>query len=347
MSVYELVIHLTQQCPLKCRHCCVESSPTKKVHLDLELALRAIEDVADIATMKMVSFVGGEPFLVRDSLTEAVGYAANKGLMTSTVTSAYWATSQETALRVLTPLKEAGLSRISLSYDDAHAEFVDERNLVFAYRAARQLDLSILVPVAVEPDARITAESMTRLLGIGPKDSAFARVYEFGVNSTGRARARSDEDRRIARRRGHDIYRGHCKSVLRQASVHPDGKIAPCCGVIPYRDELRIADLRETGVGAAMDEAAENPLLRWIALEGPVSILKQVTADEDRPLEDTDFDGICHACDELFSNQRYLDLVKEALPRKMPALELQEALYAQLGLPSSARNVRSRRQGSV
>ncbi|MDQ3820138.1 MAG: radical SAM protein, partial [Acidobacteriota bacterium] len=174
----ELIIHLTLQCPLRCAHCCVNSDMSKKGHLDLECVLRLIEEASHIQTIERVDFVGGDPFLHQDILHAAFKYASQRDLKTAVVTSAYWATSKEKALKVLKPLAEAGLGRITLSYDDPHAEFVPEEKIVWAFSAAQELALETFVAVAVEPGARITKSYMEELLNDSRRGAARVHIYE-------------------------------------------------------------------------------------------------------------------------------------------------------------------------
>lgn len=322
----DLTIHLTLQCPLKCSHCCVSSDMHKKGHLDLASVLRLIDEAATFSTIEMIHFVGGDPFLHQDILEAAFRHIAGKGLLSAAVTSAYWATSPEKADRILKTLTDAGLNQLTISYDDQHAEFVSEEKIVFAYRAATALGITTLISIVADPAARINKAYMQRLLG------SEANITEAAVNSTGRALEEATAELLESRRTNELAYRGPCKSMLRQISVHENGALTPCCGVIPMRDGLRFGDIHRDSLDAAVNRAFNNPVYKWIAFEGPVAILRQITASTERPLRDEDFDGICHACDVLFTTPEYLQLLTEALPLKEPSLQLQEAVSSSIGL---------------
>ena len=330
MKPKELVIHLTLQCPLRCAHCCVDATMSRSGHLDESAVLAAIDDAALIDGLERVSFAGGDPFLHVGIMEAAVRHATARGLRSGAVTSAYWATSSEKALAVLRPLVEAGLDRLTLSYDDAHAPFVSAQKIVDAYEAARTLNIEILISVAVEPGAKITVEWMRRLLS--PLPEARVVFIESVINSTGRAAVEATTEQREGRRRHDGVYRGPCTSVFRQISLHEDGAVTPCCGVIPTRDRLRVGTIERDSIRSSTDRALRDPLFRWIAFEGPVEILKQITRGTATPMNDDDFDGICHACDVLFTSEENLRLLDEALPRKEFSLRVQETIFTAAGL---------------
>jgi MoaA/NifB/PqqE/SkfB family radical SAM enzyme len=345
-SPQEIVIHLTLRCPLKCAHCCFSSDMFQEGHLDLTSVLRVIEEAASVPTIERINFVGGDPFLHQDIMEEAFRHASSMGLQCSATTSAYWAPSAEKALKILSSLAESGLSRIILSYDDPHAEFVSEHKIVNAFQAARALNIETYIAVTVEPGAKINREYMERLLGIPPDGIDHVKVYETAINSTGRALEETTKEQINSRRTNELAYRGPCISILRQISIHSDGKLVPCCGVIPFREGLQMGDIFSDSLDASLSQAYDNTIFKWIAFEGPVAILRQITASTANPLRDEDFDGVCNACDVLFSNPEYVQLLTDALPAKEPSLHLQEQIYTSLGLfrpPATASGRTSRK----
>lgn len=339
MRAEEFVIHLTYQCPLTCSHCCFSSDMSKTGNLSLAEVLKAIDEASRIATVRKVEFVGGDPFLHPEILEPACARARALGLSSAAVTSGYWAGSYDRAVRTLKPLVAAGLSLITLSYDDMHADFVKPKTIINAYKAARALGIQVKIAVVLEPDCTIDRAYIVDLLDAQGDDALI--IYETFVNSTGRALAESSEQERDRRRADERTYLGGCSSALRHISLTAEGHLMPCCGVLPYREELSIGEFGAQPVDAAIRDAFDDPVLKWLAFEGPVEILKQITRDTDAPLSDADFDGICNACDVLFSSPRYVDLLQAALPDKLNSLAIQQAVYEAAGLyeaPGAARS---------
>jgi MoaA/NifB/PqqE/SkfB family radical SAM enzyme len=301
-------------------------------HLSAEDVHLSIRQVAQIPTMEIVHFVGGDPLLHPVLVADAVALASSLGLRTGITTSAFWAKSPARAKVTINRLRAAGLTELTLSYDDAHAAFIPLNFISNALLAARDCGLLVRIAVVVEGDSRITASSLRSELGL--QDDPTIKIYETVANSTGRA-ADDDEETRSKRARHAEVFRGPCDSVLHTVSVDHNGGIRPCCGVLPHYDTMEVGNLREEGIEAAMHEAADDPLYRWIKLEGPVAILATVTADDVVPMRAEDFDGICTACDRIFSSPAMLARVRDAAERRRDSIAACEVVLDQIRSPAT------------
>lgn len=111
---------MSYKCDSECDHCFVYSSPKAKGTFTLNQIRRVFNELAKIETIQWVYFEGGEPFLFYPLLYEGIRIANDTGLKTGLVTNAYWATSKEDAELWLKPLRDLGLSDISISDDELH-----------------------------------------------------------------------------------------------------------------------------------------------------------------------------------------------------------------------------------
>jgi organic radical activating enzyme len=334
-----LVIHLTYRCPARCDHCCFSSDIYKKGHMPLDYVLLSISQAAEIQSIGLVGFTGGEPFLHPAILREASRHAHDLRLRTGVVTSAYWARSEKRAMTILQPLAEAGLNELMVSYDDSHAPFIPEPNIVNAFRAASALGVKLSLNVCLEPDSRIDRRYIERMLGL-EEGQTQVEIQESWINSTGRARNEASAERQRRRKGGLEVRLGPCHLILRGPALTPTGKILACCGTISYKEGLVIGDISTETLLEALNRAYENPLLKWIAFEGPGAVLERITEGTPSPITASDLDGNCHACELLFSNPAYLALAQAVVegPRKR-FLELQELTWSLLGMfrpPSNA-----------
>jgi hypothetical protein len=129
---------LTYRCTYECDHCFVYSSPEAEGTMTLHLAKDAVRQAAELGTVEEVWLEGGEPFLYFPILREVVRYASSLKLETGIVTNAYFAETVEDALVWLSPLKDAGLTRLSVSDDDFHSEKFPHSPVVRNIREAAQ-----------------------------------------------------------------------------------------------------------------------------------------------------------------------------------------------------------------
>ncbi|WP_354119830.1 radical SAM/SPASM domain-containing protein [Bradyrhizobium sp. LA6.12] len=318
-----LVLNVTLKCPLKCSHCCFSSDMFHGGHLSAADVHRCIQQAAQIPSMEIIHFVGGDPMLHADIVADAVALAASLGLRAGITTSAFWAKSPARATAAVRQLRAAGLTEMTLSYDDPHAEFVPLNFIANAVAAARECGLLLRIAVVVEAGSKITAASLRADLGL--QDEPGINIYETVANSTGRGEG-TDEDTQAGRVRHASAYRGPCESVLHTVTVDHEGGIRPCCGVLPHYDSLKVGHIAKEGIEAAMQAAADDPLYRWIRLEGPVAILAAVTAADPVPMRVEDFDGICTACDRIFRSPELLARVREAAEARRGQIETCEIL---------------------
>ena len=325
-----LVLNLSLRCPLRCDHCCYRSDMTMTGCLALPEIERAIEQAAVVSTVAAVHFVGGEPFLLPELMLDGIKLASRHGMTSAATTSAFFAKSPERAEAILAPMFHAGLAEITISYDEMHAAFIPEHFIVNAVAAARKLTLPFNIAVTVKAGSQIDGAYLRRLLMIADADPR-ERVYEVLMNSTGRAADGGSESAT-----DHDslptAYRGACHSVLQNIQITHDGRIVPCCGVLPHADAMVVGHINDPGgLHGALRGAYADPIWKWIAFEGPVELLAQVTADDPTPVRPESFDGICTACDRLFSDPILLARVRQAVEAKGATLCAHEAVLEALG----------------
>jgi hypothetical protein len=298
-------------------------------HLSVDDIKMAIAQAARLGTLEIVHLVGGDPFLHPEVMIDAITCAASHGLACGTTTSAFWAKTEAHALSVLGPMQAAGLTEITISYDDAHAVFVRPAFIANAVNTALRLKLKTRVAVVVEPGSRITAASLRVELGLSGNDNV--NIYETAINSTGRA-AEADQETQSGRAQQPGVYRGPCRSMLRNFTVDHEGRIRPCCGVLPHYEGLSVGTVAGAGVDAAIRTAYDDPLYKWVAFEGPVAILENVTSGDANPMRAGDFDGICTACDRIFSDPAMLARVRQRAHEESHRISLLEQAYTMLGL---------------
>lgn len=316
----ELVINVTLRCPLKCAHCCFSSDMFQHGHLAQGDALRAIEQAARVGGIEIVHFVGGDPFLHDDIMREAYALARALGLRGGATTSAYWAKTARHAHKVLAPLAAAGLTELTISYDDSHAEFVRIGAIRNAVDAALALGLTLRVAVTIGPGARLTAIALRDALGLAERPDV--KVYETPINATGRASEAAPRDAVPA---PPDVATGPCFSVLRTFTVTHQGAILPCCGVLPHYDGLRVGTL-EGGVAQAVAAAFADPLLKTLAFEGPAAVLE----DLGEPLGCAS--GVCEACDRIFRDPAIVARARRRAQERLPQIAALETAFRGAGL---------------
>ena len=132
---------LSYKCDSECDHCFVYSSPQAKGTFRLDQMKRVFDELAKIETIEWVYFEGGEPFLFYPLMLEGIKLAHEMGFKTGIATNAYWATSEGDAELWLRPLRDLGLSDVSISDDEFHYEDKETSPAKHALDAAKRLDM--------------------------------------------------------------------------------------------------------------------------------------------------------------------------------------------------------------
>jgi hypothetical protein len=133
---------LSYKCDSECDHCFVYSSPNAKGTFTLKQMKEVLSELPKIETIEWVYFEGGEPFLFYPLMCEGIRIAGGMGFKTGIVTNAYWAESEEDAELWLKPLRDLGVSDISISDDAFHYEDNDTSPAKHALNAASKLGMS-------------------------------------------------------------------------------------------------------------------------------------------------------------------------------------------------------------
>jgi len=132
---------MTYRCIFECDHCFLYCGPHSQGTFTLEQIRNTFEEIKKIGTIEWVYFEGGEPFLYYPIVLEGLKLAKKQKLKTGIVTNAYWATSVEDAKIWLRPLKDLGITDLSVSDDAFHGGGETDSPAKKAVEAAKKLGL--------------------------------------------------------------------------------------------------------------------------------------------------------------------------------------------------------------
>lgn len=118
-----ITVGVTYSCQCRCVHCSSGVPKLKQSLRDKEMTRGQIKDLIDQAVqmaIPRITFFGGEP-LMRKDIFDLIGYANSKGMITRINTNGLALTE-----KVVTKLKEAGLTHCDVSIDDSSPEIHDK-----------------------------------------------------------------------------------------------------------------------------------------------------------------------------------------------------------------------------
>jgi len=147
---------LTYRCNFECDHCFLYCGPRSRGTFTIGQVTNVLDEASAMGTIDWIFFEGGEPFLYFPLLVESVRQAIERGFQAGIVTNAYGALSPADAELWLKPLKDAGVSCLSISNDTFHYGEEAETPAATAYKTAVKLGMET-APICIEPP-RTTVE---------------------------------------------------------------------------------------------------------------------------------------------------------------------------------------------
>lgn len=256
-SLFRVGLLLTDRCNVTCDHCWFSCGPNRTETMSQVTAEKVINQSRGLGA-RWVSFTGGEPFLEPLLMLGLVRYVSEMGFYTEAVTNCGWAETPEAASETLRPLSEAGLTALNMSVDDFHQMHVPLEWVRNCFNAAKMLGLKPVFMVATRKSCRITAASLSKLMGdpdiqvLGEprKPNPSALVMETPFTPVGRGGGIIND----AVVEPLEAATLRCESALTDIGVTPGGDVLPCCGPLGCRED--------TVLGNIHDESLEQILAR-------------------------------------------------------------------------------------
>ena len=115
-----LHILLTYRCTHECDHCFCFSSPRAQGTFTLAKIRALLDQAVELGTIDSIYFEGGEPFLYYPLLVEAINAARARGFTVGIVTNSYWGESEADVEIWLRPMRNLGVTDLSVSDDALH-----------------------------------------------------------------------------------------------------------------------------------------------------------------------------------------------------------------------------------
>ncbi len=322
--------YLTQKCPLRCDHCYIDSHPNRTERMEQRELLAWIDELAAIPSVKYLVFSGGEAFLEREMLAEALARAASYDFFTTVITSAYWARDPAIARREVERL--AGLSHLIVSVDQPHEAFVPLPHVRNAVLAAKEFGVLSTVGIGMYASEHADAAYRQELIGLirvycGQPDRVVSQQFEL----VGRG-ARQLSPARLEL--SGQFPGGTCP--IMSPVVDTDGSVYTCCGIGPpvRRDDPHlVGNAREEALGAILQRQQADWLLQLLRTHGPVEVARQaVEAGLESQLGGRyESGGVCALCHDVLSKPAIVAASRQALQDRKLRREIAVRRFAIYG----------------
>lgn len=329
----QLTILPTSQCTARCAHCSMNSAPERLgERLTFSQMKKAIDELHTRSPLRVVIFAGGEPLLLGEHLLDAIAHCDSLGIITRIVTNAYWATTPETAKRVLNRLREAGLAELNVSCDDYHLPFIPFERVENAWRASKGMGFwAVIIANCWGPGSTITPEFIMEHLGEklplrfdedgyqtplgGPTaDGTYYGLSNSQVQLLGRGNEMIDPRVLVYRDDDEQRLAGGCRWALRSAALSPHNHLLACCGTeAEHNPVLDFGSVDQRNASDIAEDADDMLLLNAVALLGP-KFLKDFVRERAPQIEwRPRYSTVCEICEHVVKRGEVLAVLREHL----------------------------------
>ena len=304
-----LVVENTSRCTAKCGMCYQSAGPKGSdvfgiAALSVAEVEKVLRDALQIETLqRRFHLAGGEAFIQINDCIKLFQAAKDAGYVDiTTTTNCYWARTPLEATQVCQAIREAGLTRMEISWDYWHWPYVSPDHVSNAVDACQAAGIRTNLRILTTTDHSI-GEALALL-----RPESLARASEISsgpVFPTGRAA--TDIDRDTVFHVG-DLG-ANCQHVL-HLTVNAQGKVYPCCAGADQTEGLSFGNVREESIVDIANRLQTSPMFRVLARQGVgalVPILQKAGLFDDMDRHS----NICHLCWDIFSDPARTQAVKD------------------------------------
>lgn len=307
-----LVLNYTMACPLKCDFCCYSChSGRASQKMPIDLAFSLVDQAATLGVFSSIAFTGGEPLLFPDEVCAIAERAQSHSLPFTIATACHWADSPESAEALIDRLADLGLSRLNVSHDPAHAEFVRTANVINACNASlrRQVDTYVVGTFA---------DAGESLAGYAPELAGIPglRLFNKYIAKVGRAASRPITQSTYGLHLGLDDLACY-RRIYHDLVVFWDGRTYPCCSTFNRSTPgIQAGNAHFESLKDIWDRVDGSLLLRTMKRKG-LGELYRIIEERDPELAAElprveSSAGPCSLCHAIFGTRSMSDRVKRA-----------------------------------
>jgi len=291
-------LNIAARCNATCSHCCVAGSPRAEAHLSAEQVDNIVDDLIAHPDVCEVGITGGEPLLQARRVLSLIKRISAAGMKTNLTTNGFWAITPERAARMTADLESAGLSHLTISYDDFHAPFIKPERIRNALDAASNCSIPTILNMCVSR----THDSLDLLKELG--DSALCvKVTRFPVQQCGTGLSIPDEDLIV---KPLDKLKLRCPGF--ELIYHHDGKVYPCCSPPIFDTDMTLGDAGTLSHEEFIRKGEKNALLAIIRTRGIKWLLDRVreTSPFSPAARMTEAVSVCDVCTIIMKDRKAL-----------------------------------------
>jgi MoaA/NifB/PqqE/SkfB family radical SAM enzyme len=274
---------------------------------------KLVKQASDLGAYNVV-FTGGEPTLLNNDLIMLFRFIKNETKIQSIrmVTNAKWASTYDIAYQKLLEWKESGLDEVNFSCGEYHQQEIEIERVANAFNAAKDIQFQTVL-LAGEfiktQNSKFPPQEFYKKLGYRPISPDMRSPFCSKVVGMSKGAA-------MAYGRGKDFIPDdhliktdefniptNCADVNSIITVHPNGNVTACCGVMVRENSLlTIGNWRENSLEEIVTESQRDVILSWVKYLG-LSNMKEWLLQKNPNLDlPKNYTSICDLCAKIFYN---------------------------------------------
>lgn len=319
-----LTILPTYRCTAACEQCCFESNPRIKGRLSREELFDVISRAhQEFSALRAVVFSGGECFLLKDDLYDAIALCSRLGLQTRVVTNGSWAKTSRTAREIAGHVSRAGLTEANISTGSDHQRWVPFGSVLNAAESLLAEGIRTMITIEADGESSCCVEEASN----DPRIQALVSEHpgRFSIRSNVWMPFNDEFDETRLGGERETIY-SRCEQIFTNLVATPHGRLASCCGLtFEHIPEMKLGHISHQSLRDLAKKQLGDFIKIWISVDGPAVIIKRLLGDDAAKVLGAT-NHICQACAILYKS----DQVREALISR--AAEFAPEVLSRFGL---------------
>ena len=324
-----LVVESTSRCNAKCAMCYQSAGPKGSdvyglAALSAHEIKKIIQDALQINTLqRRFHLAGGEAFINLRDCTELFQFAKDSGYIDiTTTTNCFWAKNPRKAMQVCEVIREAGLTRMEISWDHWHLSYVSPDCVNNALEACHACGIRTNLRILTTKEHSV-GEALSYL-----RSKSIDCAYEISsgpVFPTGRAAIEVDEETIFLAGK----LSASCQHVL-HLTINSQGNVYPCCAGADQTAGLSFGNVREQSIIEIEKKLQNSPMFKVLAKQG-VGALIPILEKAGLLKKEKNYSNICHLCWDIFSDPAKTREIKMHFNRlEENAFDISAELYKKL-----------------
>lgn len=300
------VIELTSKCNAHCGICYQSSGPVANIaspEVDLDTYKRVLGEIIKIEAIEpYIHLAGGEVMLFQDKTLNLISYAKKIGFLGIAITTnGFWGEDSDSARCIAKALRESGLTRIEVSWDYWHKDYISGESIKNVVSACKENNIETTLRMLTTTQHSV--EESIKLLPM-----ATFEICDCIVSGPVLPIGRACKELNAREFWGESNLHSTCHAML-NFTIQSTGEVSPCCAGFDATGCNffgNVNDCTSIGIYKRMNNSL---LLRALVFYGPGALV-QLLENQERYYTKK-YTSMCDLCWSIFSSPKNVEVLQK------------------------------------